>query len=44
MKRTIIIMAMLLIFSVAAAAMADECMRYNNRKICAGDSVLDVIT
>ncbi len=48
MKRTIIIIAMLLVFSVGAtvagAAIADECMRYNNRKICAGDSAFDVIT
>ena len=42
MKRIIMIVAMAIALS-ASTALADNCMRYNNRKICPGDSAFDVI-
>ena len=42
MKRIIAYMVIVMVFA-ANTALADECMRYNNRKICSGDSALDVI-
>ena len=43
MKRIITIMVMVMVFT-ASTALADNCMRYNNRKICPGDSAFDVIS
>ena len=43
MKRIITIIVMVIVFA-ASTAQADKCMRYNNRKICPGDSALDVIS
>ena len=42
MKRFIAIMLMVMVFA-ASAALADNCMRYNNRKICPGDSAFYAI-
>ncbi len=43
MKKNIAIMIMVMVFA-ASTAQADKCMRYNNRKICPGDSAFDVIS
>ncbi len=43
MKRIIAVIIMVIVFT-AGVALADNCMRYNNRRICLGDSALDVIT
>ncbi len=43
MKKIIAIMVMVIALA-ASAALADNCMRYNNRKICPGDSAFDVIS
>ena len=43
MKRIIAIMVIVMVFA-ASTTLADECMRYNNRKICPGDSAFDVIS
>ncbi len=43
MKRIIAIMVMVIVFA-ANTVLADNCMRYNNRKICPGDSAFDVIS
>ena len=43
MKRIIAIIVMVIVFA-ASTAQADKCMRYNNRKICPGDSAFDVIS
>lgn len=41
--KTIFAVTFLVLF-VVGSAWADTCMRYNNRKICPGDSAFDVIT
>jgi len=47
MKRHLISMAIVIMIVTAGAAGragADDCMRYNNRKVCPGDSAFDAIT
>ena len=43
MKRIITAIVVIIMVLAAGAAPADECMRYNHRKICPGDSAFDVI-
>ncbi len=42
MKKPLLVIVIIL--TLTATAYADDCMRYNNRKICPGDSVVDVIS
>jgi hypothetical protein len=43
MKRITTVILILIILA-AGTALADECMRYNYRKICPGDSAFDVLS
>ena len=43
MKKNIVIMILLIVFA-ASTALADECMRINNGRVCPGDSIFDAVS
>ena len=43
MKQIIAIMVIVMVFA-ASTTLADECMRYNNGRVCPGDSIFDAIS